>query len=247
MTNDHSTQTIDSKHDGGAIAPLWHTTLVILIILSVSALSTISSRRGSLAHNHLPSYVLTLAMEWLLAFFIVWGIRRNGISLRQLLGDRPSGLRSWMQDFGLALVFWLFSFLVLGILGVVLQLAHAGSPQKAALALAPSTAVEVAVWIVLSITAGICEELVFRGYLQQQFSALSRRIGIGILASSILFGASHGYEGISGVVLITAYGAMFSILAYRQRALRTCMMAHAFHDVFAGIVLAILRSTHQIS
>jgi membrane protease YdiL (CAAX protease family) len=152
-----------------------------------------------------------------------------------------------MEDFGLALVFWLLSLLVLGILGSILQLAHAGSPQKAALALAPSTATEVAAWFVLSITAGICEEFVFRGYLQQQFAAIGGRIWIGMLASSILFGASHGYEGVSGVVLITAYGAMFSVLAYRQRALRTCMMAHAFHDVFAGIALAILRSTHQIS
>lgn len=247
MTNDPLAQTIALPKDSSAIAPLWHTVVVILIVLGVSALSTVSSRHGELGHNRLPSYVLTFAMEWLLTLFIVWGIRRKGISPRQLLGSRPSDLRSWMEDFGLALLFWLLSLLVLGILGALLQLAHAGSPQKAALALAPATAVEVVAWFVLSITAGICEEFVFRGYLQQQFASLGGRIWIGMLVSSILFGASHGYEGVSGVVLITAYGAMFSMLAYKQKTLRTCMMAHAFHDVFAGIALAILRTTHQLS
>jgi CAAX protease family protein len=245
--NSLSEQEISSPENRRRIAPLWHTAMVILILLSVSALSAHSSQHGFLGHNHLPSYALTFVMEWLLAFFVLWGIRRNGVSLRQLLGKTRPGLDQWLEDFGLALAFWLLSLVVLGILAVGLKLAHAGSPQKAALALAPATIPEVAAWVVLSITAGICEELIFRGYLQQQFAALGNSAPTGILASAVLFGFAHGYEGISGVVLITVYGAMFSVLALKRGALRTCMMAHAFHDAIAGIALAVLRSTHQLS
>src|SRR5436305_558859 len=38
--------------------------------------------------------------------------------------------------------------------------------------LRPQNTLEVALWIAVSITAGICEEIVFRGYLQRQLGAL---------------------------------------------------------------------------
>lgn len=229
------------------IAPLWHTAIVIFILLAVSALSTYSSRHKALGHNHLPNYILTLGMEWLMLLFVIWGLRRRGTSIRQLLGKARPGLHAWLEDGCIALAFWFLSLLILGILAIVLKLVHAGSSQEAVLALAPRNLPEVAIWILLSITAGICEEITFRGYLQQQFTAVANRVSVGILVSAILFGFSHGYEGISGVVLITVYGAMFSVLAVKRGALRTCMMAHAFHDAVAGMALAILRSAHHLS
>lgn len=241
------TQSSESIEGRRRIAPLWHTALVILILLSVSTISARSARHSSFGHNHLTSYLLTLGMEWLMVLFVFWGIRLKGISLRQLLGKTRPGINAWLEDCGIALAFWFFSSLVLGILAIFLRIAHAGSPQKTVLALAPRTASEVILWIVLSITAGICEELIFRGYLQQQFVTLTNRVWVGILISAILFGFSHGYEGLSGVILITVYGAMFSVLAFKRGALRTCMMAHAFHDAIAGIALALLRSLHQLS
>jgi len=75
-------------------------------------------------------------------------------------------------------------------------------------------------WILLSISAGICEELAFRGYLLQQFASIGNRLWLGVLASSLLFGLAHGYEGVSGIIAITAYGAMFCVLAIRRRSLR---------------------------
>jgi CAAX protease family protein len=240
-------QTIDAPNRKGHIAPLWHTTTVILVLLSLSLLSVRSSRRGTLSHNHLSSYAVSFGMEWLVVVFILWGIRKNGFTLRRLLGQSRSGGKAWLEDLGLAIAFWFSSLLILGILAAALQTIHLGSPRKAALALAPATLPEAAAWILLSITAGICEELIFRGYLQQQFTAISNRASVGILVSAILFGVVHGYEGISGVVLVTVYGAMFSVLAFKQGALRTCMMAHAFHDAVTGIALALLRSSHQLS
>ena len=44
----------------------------------------------------------------------------------------------------------------------------------------PANGTEVALWIVLATSAGICEETVFRGYLQQQLSAWTGSVTIGI-------------------------------------------------------------------
>ena len=85
--------------------------------------------------------------------------------------------------------------------------------------------------------AGICEELIFRGYLQQQFTAFTRRIWLGIAISAVFFGLAHGYEGTSGMLLIALYGAFFGILAHLRRSLRAGMFAHAWHDSLSGFVL----------
>ena len=107
--------------------------------------------------------------------------------------------------------------------------------------LAPTTGVEMLLFLVLSISAGICEELVFRGYLQQQFARMGRRVSVGVALSALVFGSAHGYEGIAGIVLITAYGALFGGLAIMRRGLRTGMLAHAWHDSVSGVALVLLR------
>lgn len=247
MTAEELPSTAAPEKRRSAIAPVWHTALVVAVMLGVSALSTHSSRQGRLGQNHLPSYLLTIAMEWLMVLLVYWGLRMRRQEFRSLLGEWRRDIPSWIEDLGLAFVFWLFALLVLGAIAALLQLAHVGSPQRAAMALAPTSILEVGLWLLLSITAGICEEILFRGYLQQQFAALSGRVWIGVTASAICFGFAHGYEGASGMLLITIYGALFSLLALRRKSLRTGMMAHTLHDAIAGIALALLRTFQHLS
>jgi hypothetical protein len=94
---------------------------------------------------------------------------------------------------------------------------------------------------VLSVSAGICEEFVFRGYLQQQFTRATGRVWAGVLVSALLFGGAHGYEGIAGMLMITVYGALFSVLAIKRRSLRAGMMAHGWHDSITGLLLWALK------
>jgi uncharacterized protein len=132
----------------------------------------------------------------------------------------------------------------LAALSTVLYLLHLRRVDKAVLELAPRNAAEFALWVALCITAGVVEEFVFRGYLLQQFASIKGRLWIGVLASSLLFGAAHGYEGIGAMIAIAAYGAMFCALAMQQRSLRAGMMAHAWHDLLTGAVLALAKHLH---
>ena len=151
-----------------------------------------------------------------------------------------------MIDLGGALLFWTIAMTVLVAVGVLLRLGHMENAQKKLAELAPQTLAEMGIWILLSCSAGICEEFVFRGYVQQQFSGLGGRVWVGVVVSSLLFGAAHGYEGLSGMIAITLFGAMFSMLATRSRGLKMGMIAHAWHDTFTGALLALAKMMHAL-
>jgi hypothetical protein len=51
----------------------------------------------------------------------------------------------------------------------------------------------------------------------------------------VLFGISHGYQGIEACVKIACYGALFGLLALWRRSLRPGMVAHAGSDILGGI------------
>jgi len=228
------------------VAPWWHTAIVIAVILGVSTLSALQAKTGSLGHRHLKQYAFTIAWEVALATLAWWGIRMRGIPVRQLLGERRAGVNAWLTDFGVALIFWLMAVVVLAAISTLLRLLHLVHAQKAVLAIAPQTAWEIVLWVALSITAGIVEEFVFRGYLLQQFASIRGKLWVGVLVSSLLFGGAHGYEGIGSMIAIVAYGAMFCALTIHRKSLRAGMMAHAWHDSITGILLALAKHLRVI-
>jgi membrane protease YdiL (CAAX protease family) len=243
VSEQNATQT-DEQATLPAIASWWHTALLIAPLLGFSLLGSLKPAHQAFSQHHIRQYLATLAWEWILAALVVWGIRMRKIPLRQLLGTRRPALRDWRDDIVLAAAFWIASVIVLAAIGTVFKLAHLSTPQKELAQLAPQNAIELLLWILLSISAGICEELVFRGYLLQQFSQAGRNLSIGVLASSLLFGVAHGYEGASGMIAIAIYGALFCALTIKRGSLRPGMMAHAWHDIFSGIALMLLKHAH---
>lgn len=228
------------------VAPWWHTTILIALLLGSSFLGSLQTKKLSLGSQHVSQYLFTLVWEWILASLALWGLWMRRTPLRQILGIRRTGLKEFLQDVRLAFVFWIVAVIVLSGIGTLLRLLRFSSPEKALIALAPQNGLEMMLWIALSISAGICEEFLFRGYLLQQFSSIRGQLWMGVLVSSLLFGVSHGYEGISGMVAITAFGAMFCSLVIKRRSLRTGMLAHAWHDAFSGIMLALAKHFHSI-
>jgi membrane protease YdiL (CAAX protease family) len=226
----------------GPVAPWWHTALLVAIMIGVSWLSSLHA--GSLGAHRLNHYAFTLGWEWVLAAFAWWGIRLHRIPARQLVGEWRAGARAWLADFGAALIFWLMAAFALAALSTLLYFLHLRRVDKAVIELAPRNGAEFALWIALAITAGIIEEFVFRGYLLQQFASVRGRLWIGVVGSSLLFGAAHGYEGTGAMIAIAAYGAMFCALATQQRSLRAGMMAHAWHDFLTGAALALAKHMH---
>ena len=96
-------------------------------------------------------------------------------------------------------------------------------------------------WLGLSATAGFCEEVLFRGYLQRQLTRLVRNRWLALAVVSVFFGLGHGYEGASRMVLIGALGFCFGVVSLLRRSLRPAMMAHTMQDAVSGLLLRSLR------
>ena len=194
-------------------------------------------------HSKIPQYLWTMSWEWLLTAFVYLGIRKH-LKLRELIGGRWSNAQQILLDVILAAAFWLAAIAVLGAGAKLLHLDEGrklDEMRRQVGFLVPSTTLELLVWVLLSATAGICEEIIFRGYLQRQFGAVTRSTLAGALLSAVVFGASHGYEGGPRMLLIGVYGLMFGLLAWWRKSLRPGMIAHAWHDAFSGAVLHLLK------
>jgi membrane protease YdiL (CAAX protease family) len=221
------------------VAPSWHTAVLVTLFLCLAVSGAFFQRQththpGTLQQhpNVVPLYLSLIAMEWGL-FVYVWkgGLRRTGTKLSELIGGRWASAKDVLVDAALALGLWA-AWTILGTAWTRwLGPEHAASIQV----LLPQRALEILLWIAVSISAGICEEFVFRGYFQKQFEAFTHRRWIALFLQSLLFGISHGYQGIEACVKIAVYGALFGLLALWRRSLRPGMMAHAWSDILSGI------------
>ena len=187
--------------------------------------------------NRVVFYSVTIFFQWLTLGIVLLGVRLHRSPLSTVLGERWRSMREVGRDIGIAAAFWFVSAIILS--------ATVGHPKEVAPngvveALLPHGALESTVWIALSVTAGICEEAIYRGYLQRQLIAFSKSPAIGILGSAILFGAGHAYKGGAGALRIVLFGAMFGVLAHWRKSVRPGMIAHAFTDSFAGVLARLI-------
>lgn len=100
------------------------------------------------------------------------------------------------------------------------------------LALVPHTRSEHRWFLGVSVTAGICEELLYRGFLVW---LLQPWVGLGWAAalSVIAFGAAHAYQGKDMVRPIVA-GIMLQGISLLTRSILPGMLVHAMLDVMSG-------------
>lgn len=217
-----------------------HTIFVLVILGAWGYLGNIMAGHTRTAVNphRVLGYALTILIEWLVFAAVLTGVWRSGAPLRMVLGDRWQSARQVLRDVGIAAAFWIVTTGLLYLLNWLLHTAAESSNLKFIL---PQGPVEITLWLALSITAGICEETIFRGYLQQQFMALTKSAAGGILISAAAFGAAHLYQGLRLAILIALYGAMFGTLAYWRGSVRPGMIVHAWQDSLSGIVGGLMK------
>jgi membrane protease YdiL (CAAX protease family) len=226
------------------IAPLWHTLLVTALILGNSFLG--SSKVGAVhgSGSRILLYGGTFITQLVLILLVWFGIRLRGVRMRDLIGGRWETVEAFLLDVGIAFGFWIVALLLLAGLRIALGTIDLHNLQKSSDdavrllgPIAPHTYLEAGLFVLLSVCAGLFEEIIFRGYFQRQFSALGRNAVVGIVVSAAIFGLAHGYQGARMMVVIGVFGAFFGILAHFRKSLRPGMMAHAFQDSIAGIAL----------
>jgi membrane protease YdiL (CAAX protease family) len=220
-----------------AVASYRHTLGLIGIAIVVAALGAMAQARpttgAGLTNTHasaLPAYLSAFLLEAALLYYVWAGVRKRGVTLAMLSGGRWSTPKDVLRDFAIALPFWALLQLV-----DLLTTPLVGSNNaKSVNILLPVGWFEVSVWILLSLTAGFVEELVFRGYLQRQLLALSGRTSVAVCGQAAVFGLMHAYQGWRLVSVICLIGLLFGLLAAWLRSTRPGMMAHALTDIWGG-------------
>ena len=221
------------------VAPVWHTIVLAAFFLGLAAAGAVFQRAATLhpgvaqrPPQVLPLYISLIVGEWGLVLY-VWrgGLRRRGTALRDVIGGRWGSARDVVLDVAVAVGLWGGAMLLLAGLDRLLGAGHAASISG----FLPRGVLESGLWLLLSLSAGFCEELVYRGYFMRQFAAWTRSAWIGLVLQAVLFGVSHGYQGVTACVRIAAYGALFGLVALWRRSLRPGMIAHALTDILGGI------------
>lgn len=215
------------------IAPLWHTGILLAVLAGLGAWSALQKGVVAPGQSRAASYVATIAYEWLLFGLAAWGISLGGGSIRSLIGGRWATLKLFLRDLGIGVIFLIGSNVILAGLSAVLR----PGPNANIVRMLPHSRIEIALWVVLSLSAGICEEFVTRGYLQQQFGGLLKNATAGLVAQGVVFGAAHAYQGPKRMLTIAVLGCMYGWLAQWRQSLRPGMLSHFLQDAIGGIIM----------
>ena len=105
--------------------------------------------------------------------------------------------------------------------------------QAAVSLLVPHNRVERAWFVAVAITAGLCEEFIYRGFLLWAFRPWLGLWGAA-LASTVSFGFAHAYQGRSGAIRAGTLGAAFVVLAIAMGSVVPGMVLHALLDLISG-------------
>lgn len=184
--------------------------------------------------ERLVLYASTIAFQWLAAAIVAWRAWVHGYSAAEL------GLA--MHDKTKILIATIVGVATIGALQW-LNLRRAGRLpptargrfQAIAERVLPQSTVELFPYAALAMTAGLCEEFLYRGFA---FTALSRT-GLGIwavvLLSSILFALAHVYQGRAGFVGTLIVGTAFGMARVGYDSLVPPIFWHTTLDLVAGI------------
>jgi uncharacterized protein len=151
---------------------------------------------------------------------------------RSALGLTWPGRRVW-SDLGTAATL----AAVIGIpgLGFYLLTLNLGANTRIAAANLPDVWWEVPVLVLSAISNGILEEIVVVGYLVTRLRDLGWRVPAVVLASALLRGSYHLYQGWGGFIGNVVMGAVFALVFLRTRRVAPLVIAHTLLDVVAFV------------
>ncbi len=157
---------------------------------------------------------------------------------------RDAGEASWLPGSGIVVGFMgaalvaLFLPIFLMIRSETTRARIAKSLEKLNFIL-PKTAEERRWFVLVAITAGVCEEILYRGFLIHYFRELPVSIGLigALILSSCVFGFAHLYQGVVGIVQTTILGAIFGLIFIVTGSLVLPMVLHALIDLRILLIL----------
>jgi len=216
--------------------------LVAFVVFAVPWLAVVEYRRllqalrAGAPGARSRSYRRTILHEWAFGGLVaaLWAWSGRPLSSLGLSLDLDTGRGAWV-GYGLTLA------------GCALLVAQTvavwrGADARAAIReqvqpfepLLPHTATESRWFVVVSITAGVCEEVVYRGFFMAYLAPLGTLSSVAL--SSLAFGVGHLYLGRTGAIRAGLLGLVTAVLYALTGSLWAPMLLHAAMDVTSGLM-----------
>ena len=173
---------------------------------------------------------------YLTSGFTLWGL-----AILALLASERSGFPPALigfEDIALnVFVAWVVFLLAAALLIIAIDgfLGLADSPLLQHLL--PVRLRERIVFVGLAITAGVTEEVIFRGFLITALMVAMQNIWTAALAASIVFGMLHAYQGRAGVLRTSVLGFALATPFVLTGSIMPSIVAHTVIDLVAGLWL----------
>lgn len=177
--------------------------------------------QASFGRGWFPFFIWIVLLEWALFAFLLSDLRRAGLTLGSVGVPRISRREGWVS---------------VGV-GVLLMtiVAVVGDSTSARIVdgpwILPRLVEEKLFMLLVAVTAGVCEETIFRGYLFHGLRDLNVGAGTAVLLSTLSFVLIHGLEQpIVLVVFRACVGLVFAGLYAWSGSLRLPIALHIAFD-----------------
>lgn len=184
--------------------------------------------------ERLSLYLSTIVFQWLAAAVAGWRAWAHGFKASDLgWRAQPATLVAAAAVLGGVL---LAGFQWLNLRRVArMGRASRGHLQALAERILPRSRTERRCFFALALTAGICEEFLYRGFAMAVFARAGLPVWSVVLASSALFGLAHLYQGKSGFISTMLLGLLLGWARASWQSLVPVVVWHSTVDVVAGI------------
>lgn len=180
-------------------------------------------------------YAATMATQWLLAAAAAALWVRTDRPWTALGLAAPGGWRLWVAAAAVTLLAALYGSQAAALARSPAARARVRKAIAPLEALLPHTAPELRWFLALSVTAGVCEELLFRGWFAGALAPWLGWWGAAALGAGC-FGLLHAYQGRSGVARTAIVGVVMVLVVALTRSLFPAMALHALVDIGSGLV-----------
>jgi uncharacterized protein len=185
--------------------------------------------------SRMQLYASTLAGLWGLTVITAFVVSESGIGPR-LTGVVPL---PW-ADFAI----WT-AIALAAVFALVLAFKAFGMRETNLLQhLIPATPGEKLVYVLVSLSAGLCEEFVFRGFLVGTLRVATGSVALATVLSAAAFGIAHAHQNPAGALRAALLGLVLTVPLLMTGSLYPGIAAHAIVDVVGGLWLSrwLLRS-----
>jgi membrane protease YdiL (CAAX protease family) len=183
--------------------------------------------------ERLTLYASTIAFQWFAVAVVAWRASARGFTASQLGLTIHGKTRIIVAAIVGAATIATLQWLNLRRVGRIPVEAR-GSLQAIAERILPQSTVELLPYLALAITAGLCEEFLYRGFAMAVLVHLGLQAWAVVLLSSILFGVAHSYQGRGGIVMTLLIGLILGTSRFAYDSLVPAIFWHSAVDVVAG-------------